>query len=125
MNALGHSHRGPPLVDRDEAQLRQLDSLIDETRRAERAEAERRTEEARRQATIDAKKTYSLDELEQKRAMLAAEIATRQTHLKTNEEQELLRRRAARLHGEIDALRHTLANLQSELLLVEARAAGA
>jgi uncharacterized protein YlxW (UPF0749 family) len=103
------------LADQDVARLDQLDTLIAEARRAERADADWRAEEARRQAEIDSKRSYTVEELEQKHAELAAQIAQRQSHVKAVEDQEVLRRRAAMLRGDIVDLQSKLATTASEL----------
>jgi hypothetical protein len=121
VNSLGHGFQIGLAVDGDEARLRQLDTLIAEARRAERIEAERREAEARRQAEIEARKTFSLADLEEKRAALAAEIAVKQTHLRTTEETELLRRRADRLRDDVAEIESKLAITQSELAEIKAR----
>jgi hypothetical protein len=104
-----------PRVDTDEAKLRQLDALIAEAEEWERKEAARKAQEARQRAEREAARPgYTLDELKRRRASLAAEIALRQTHLRTGQERELLRHRVERLQADIEAKRAELARLESE-----------
>jgi len=50
---------------------------------------------------------------------LAAEIALKQTHLKTSAEQEQLRRRVERLRADLANLESKAATTQAELAVIE------
>jgi chromosome segregation ATPase len=93
--------------------LRQLDEAIAITRREEQAEATRRAIKDERQAKFDARPS-TLAGLEQQRAELSARLIEQQTHLRATAEQEQMRSRAARLDGDIEALRRQLATAEGE-----------
>jgi hypothetical protein len=96
--------------------------LIAQARQAERQEAARKAEEALRQAEREAAGPgYTLEQLEQRRAQLAADIALKESHLKTSAEQELLKRRADRLRADLADLEAKAATAQAELAVIEVK----
>jgi hypothetical protein len=104
-----------PLLDEDEARLRQLDTLITDAERAEREEAARRAEEARRRVEREAPQSgITLEQLKQRRAELAAEIAQRQHHVRLEAEREALRRHAEALSAEIQVSETRLGDLKEQ-----------
>jgi chromosome segregation ATPase len=117
-------YTGGPPTDTDQARLDQMDQLIAQIRQAEQQEAARKAEEARRLDEREAAGPgYTLEQLERKRAELAAEIALRQHHVETEEQRQLMRRRADRLQADITELEGKLATTKAELAVIEARLA--
>jgi hypothetical protein len=119
-----NDHPTPPPISADESRLRQLDKLISESLEAQQREAERRAEEEARQAAYEAARPgYTVADLERMRAELAAQIAERETHLRTSAERELLLRRAGRLREDIAEQQAKLTITETELRAVETRLA--
>jgi chromosome segregation ATPase len=107
------------MIDADEAKLRQLESLIAETKEAERLEAARKADEERQRAEREvARGSYTLADLEAAAAKLREEIALRQHHLRADAEQDVLRRRAERLSAEIQITETKLADMRAEFMTV-------
>ena len=113
---MSHAHLNHgPTFDSDEARLRQLDNLIAQAEEAERLEAVRKAEEERQRAEREAGKvSYTLDELKRVRETLAAQMAARQHHLRTEAEQDVMRRRAERLSADVQIAETKLADMRAE-----------
>ena len=121
MSGFQNTHQGP-LLDADEAKLQQLDNLIRQGEEAERQEAARKAEEARRQAEREAAGPgHSLDDLKRMRADLAAQVAQRQHHLQTEAQRDVLRRRAERLAADVEMYETNLANKRNVLAAVQSK----
>ena len=110
---------GMPAVTAEESRLRQLDEALAELQREQRVETARRVVEDRRRAEFDASHGHQ-EALERQRAELSARLIEQQTHLRATTEQELMRGRAARLDGDIKALRDKLTIAESERAVIGA-----
>ena len=103
----------------DEAALARLDADIAEAKAWDRREAQRKAEEERQRREREARSGgLTLEDLEQRRAEVAARVLEQQTHARVQAEREVMERRAERLRGDIAGWRRQIATAEAELAVV-------